>query len=146
MPITVRIIDLRELRRFVTKEDMAKAGQYALRLQRERIAKGIGQRGRRMKRYSREYREERAEKGLPTDRRTLRLSGRMLDSRKVVAANEKSARIGFQNAPRYAYVQQARTPFVKATKDERDLIRKYLVARIKRRTKQNLQRARASKR
>lgn len=146
MAITVRVLDLGELKQFVTEDDMRAVGEYALRLQQARIARGEGSRGKKMKRYDKDYAEERAEAGLPTDRRTLRRTGRMLDSRTVLESTATRATIGFENPEQYFYVQQAKTPFVKATKDERKLLTEFVKKRVTERLKENLTRARANKR
>lgn len=146
MAITVRVIDLGPLKRFVTEDDMRAAGQFILRMQRERIARGEGQRGRKMKRYSRAYAKERAEAGLPTDKRTLSRTGAMLASRDIIEAKATSVRIGFKSKARYVFVNQARTPFVKATKPERQLATEFIKRRVQRRLKANLAEARSRKR
>ena len=143
MPVTVRMLDLGPLRKWITPDDMRAAGQLALTLQRDRIARGEGSRGRPMKRYSKSYKAQLADEGRPTDKRTLRRTGKMLDSRQVKGATAVRATVGFAAPEKYMFVQQATTPFVKATKDERNQIRDYLIERVKARIKQNLAEARS---
>lgn len=131
--VTVRLLDIGPLKRFVTKEDMQAVADFVLALQKKRIAAGIGSRGTNMKRYSKAYAAERSAAGLPSDKRTLRRSGAMLDSRKVLSVSDTRARIGFDSAQKHAYVNQARTPFVKATKDERKLAGRFLARLIRER-------------
>lgn len=138
--ITVRVLDLGLLRRLVTKEDMRAAAEMMLELQAKRIAAGGGTRGK-MKRLSPAYAKE-----VGHSNRTLVRTGRMLASRAVLSATKTKATVGFKNAPQYAYVNQARTPFVKATKEERKTLAEFLTARIKARTAKNLAEARGRKR
>lgn len=139
--VTVRVLNLGALAKFVTKEDMQAAAEYMLKLQAERVAQGIGQRGKPMKRLSKDYAEEEGKGRV----RTLKRTGKMLDSRGVLDATEKRATIGFQNAEKYYYVNQARSPFVKATKEERQKLAEFLAARVKKRLRENLASARATK-
>lgn len=145
MAITVRMVNLLELAKFATKEDFEAAGEYALKLQRERIARGEGQTGKPMRKYDPDYAKERAEAGLPNDKRTLSRTGSMLASRAVVAADEKSAKVGFKSAPKHAYVHQKKTPFVKATKRERFMLTNFLRLRIEKRLKEQQMKARGRK-
>jgi len=140
VPITVRVLDIGELKKFVTEDDMRAAANYALSLQKERIAKGIGSRGRSMKRLSKAYAEE-----IGRSVRTLNKSGRMMNSRRVVEVKQNRATIGFVAAPKYAYVNQSKTPFVKATKEERNIISKFLTKRIKERLRRQHAFARSRK-
>ena len=143
MGITVRVIDLGKLQKFVTKEDMQAAGKFMLALQKKRIARGEGSRGSKMKRYSKAYQKERAEAGLPINVRTLRRTGSMLESRAVLSSTDTETRIGFKKAAPYVYVNQARTPFVKATKTERNLVSKFTRRVVRERLRKQLAAARA---
>jgi len=144
--ITVRVLDLGELKRFVTAEDMRVAAEALLDRQKSRIAEGKGSSGRPMKRYSKAYAADRKAAGLPAEGpRTLRRTGRMLDSRSVVEATEKKAKIGFRNPEKYYYVQQRKSRFVKATKQERADVSALVAKRIKDRLGENMAKARARK-
>jgi len=145
MAITVRVLNLGKLAQFVTKADMLAAGEFANRLQKERIARGGGTRGP-MKPYDPEYAEERHKEGLPTSTRTLRRTGKMLDSRGVTSATDRRVTVGFRSPEPYFYAQQKATPFVKTTKEERKRITEFVKQRIKDRLKKTLADARAEKR
>jgi hypothetical protein len=128
--ITVKLLDLGPLAKFITAKDLKESAEDLLARQRNRITFGLGQSGKPMKPLSPGYAKE---VGHAT--RRLELTGAMLNSRKVTSATETSATIGFENAPKHAFVHQAKTPFVKATPKERealtDLVRKKVEARLK---------------
>jgi len=128
--------------RLATEADMRAVGKYILAVQARRIARGEGSTGRKMKRYSKAYRKARAAAGLPTDIRTLRLTGSMLEGRSVTEVDNRKARIGFPGAPRYFHINQARTPFVKATDEEMGLARAFLRRVIRERVRKDLASAR----
>ncbi len=142
MAITVRVLDLGALAKFVTKADMRAVGERIIALQSERIAAGEGTH-RKLKKLSKAYAKE---TGRPDRVRTLKRTGRMLASRAVVEVTESRTKVGFRNKAKYVYVQQAKTPFVKATKKERVLLRDFLADRVKARLAENLRSAKAGKR
>jgi len=145
--ITVRVLDLGELKEFVTADDLRAAAEALIDMQRARISEGKGSSGRPMKRYSKAYAEDRKAAGLPADGpRTLRRSGRMLDSRSVEEVTDKKAKIGFRDPQKYYYVQQRKSRFVKATKAERNEVSKLVRTLIRERLLARHSSARARKR
>ena len=141
MSIVVKAPDLRKLAKFITSDDLRKAAERLIEQQEGRITSGRGSRGGNpyhFRRYTRGYREFRQRKGMASAVRTLRLTGRMLDSRAVKRVSNRSARIGFSENVRYFFVQQANTPFLKPTKKEREFFQEDVLKAMRARLSENV--------
>ncbi len=143
MPATFSMIDLKPLMRWLTPDDMRRAGERLFRLQQARIDAGGGTRGK-MKGYSAGYKKKLAAAGEPTTPRDLRRTGKMLNSRAVMKFTATSATIGFSPREAYMYINQARTPFTKPTKEERADTRAFLIQLARDRSERNLETARSA--
>lgn len=119
MPITVRAIDLTRLK-LTTPAIMKQIGQTFLRLSRERIEAGVGSDGAPMPLYSPRYEKFRADHGRDVNRRTLVYTGKMLLARKVQNPRANSVEINFTAERDKAQGNEDRTPFVNATRAERE--------------------------
>lgn len=129
--IRVKVKDLSNLQ-VITEKAMERAGQYLLRLQQQRLEQGIGSDGSPMRAYSEDYAEFRREKGRATDRRTLTFTGLMRNRRKVIKVTRTSVTIGWPAGDEAAKARgnDARTPFIRATEEERTKVAAMLKAEI----------------
>lgn len=145
--VTVRVLNLEPLiKKMVLKEDMRAVGEKVIDDQAARIARGEGSRGRRMRRYTRRYREQLEREGRQSSIRTLRRTGHMLNSRGIAFVSHKQVRVGWTAKDRYFFINQKYTPFVKPTKAEREDLSKFVDERVRARLRKNLAEARANMR
>lgn len=147
MSVRVSAIDLRALV-LVDAAMMRDVALYVMRLQEQRLEKGIGSSGSPMKAYSPGYAEVRREAGRTTDRRTLTWSGRMKGARNVREVTNRRAVIGWPPGEEAikALGNQRRTPFVKPTPDETRKASAYLRDLIRKKARSEQARLRAAKR
>ena len=110
-----------------------RAGNTLLRLNVQRIEKGIGSDGGLMKPYSPKYKAKRQATGRAVDKRTLRWTGQMMQSRLVVSVKNGIATLGWKpgkNAEKAAG-NETRTPFTQPTVKERNAVLEFVRKQVK---------------
>lgn len=112
-----------------TAQMFKRLGETFLRISRERIESGIGSSGDAMPPYSAAYAKKRGATGRDVAVRTLVFTGAMLAARRILSLDDDSVLVGFPDGTEEADKargNEARTPFLKPTPDERDDLRELM--------------------